>query len=32
MKVLALKDDSEAYIVNNTFVNNDTSVHCFEKI
>ena len=28
---IALKDDSEAYIVNNTFVNNDTSVHCFEK-
>ena len=28
---IAVKDSSSAYILNNTFFNNDTSISCFEK-
>ena len=28
---IAVKDNSSAYITNNTFFNNDTSISCFEK-
>ena len=28
---VSLKDNSQAVIINNTFANNDTSIHCFEK-
>ena len=28
---IAVKDNSFAYITNNTFFNNDTSISCFEK-
>jgi len=28
---IAIKDNSSAYVLNNTFFNNDTSISCFEK-
>ena len=30
-KAIAVKDNSQAIVQNNTFANNDTTIHCYEK-